>query len=475
MRLAGSGVLADGDVLSIGFCQLRVSGDRLFVWSSKAVRVKPAAAPEKRTAVSPDDPYPFCFKPSPRLLEETPCKTLELQAPPTIGGKPNVSWLNILLAPLLSVIVMVAVCLLVTNVMTMLYFSVPTTIIGVVVSILRYRGEKKKYRSQQQLRLDTYSTYLQEQVRELEALRSEQQTVLAHMSPSTDVCIRRAAAVDRELWGRLSRDEDFLSLRVGSGTLPASFSVQAPKQMLRLESDVLAEPTQIAERFAMVPDCPICVPLGEHLSCGVVGKRARCVALGKNLIVQAAAHHSYCDLRIVVLCEQEETAQWEFCRWLPHCWDEGHTARLIANTPETIRALLERLEPVFSARAAAGQSAGLGAAPRAKPWYLFVCAAPETVTQHAFMKFLTANRRELGISVLYLFDRIDLLPEECHDILDCREAVVPAGAGAAGPVRAVRTQHGAAPHGGEGRSGAAALGVVPAGLSRFAALGAGTG
>lgn len=49
MRLAGSGVLADGDVLSIGFCQLRVSGDRLFVWSSKAVRVKPAAAPEKRT------------------------------------------------------------------------------------------------------------------------------------------------------------------------------------------------------------------------------------------------------------------------------------------------------------------------------------------------------------------------------------------------------------------------------------------
>lgn len=39
------------------------------------------------------------------------------------------------------------------------------------------------------------------------------------------------------------------------------------------------------------------------------------------------------------------------------------------------------------------------------------------------MKFLTANRRELGISVLYLFDRIDLLPEECHDILDCREAV----------------------------------------------------
>lgn len=419
----GSGRISDEDVLSAGFCQLRVSGDRLLVQSSKPVRVKPQIAPEKRTAASPDEPYPFCFKPSPRLLEEVPSETLELQAPPAIGGKPSVSWLNVLLAPALSVAVMLAVCLLVTNVTTMLYFSVPTTCIGALVSVLRYQGEKKKYRAQQQLRLDKYGAYLQKQVRELEKLRTEQQTILEHMSPSTAECVRRAAAVDRELWGRLSHDDDFLSLRVGSGTLSASFSLQAPKQVLQLESDTLAEqPSQIAERFSTVPDCPICVSLGDHLSCGVVGKRARCVGLGRNLIVQAATHHSYCDLRIVVLCEQDETAQWEFCRWLPHCWDETHSARLIANTPETIRRLLTRLEPVFSVRAAAGENAAFGVAPRAKPWYLFVCATPETVAQHTFMKYLAANRRELGLSVVYLFDRIDMLPEECHDILDCSEA-----------------------------------------------------
>lgn len=415
--------LLEQDVLSAGFSQFCVSGDQLFIWSGKPVRVKPQAAPEKRTAVSADEPYPFCFKSSPRLLEETPTDALELQAPPAIGGKPSVSWLNVLLAPMLSVAVMLGVCLLVTNVTTMLYFSLPTTCIGVLVSILRYQGEKKKYRAQQQLRLDKYGAYLQEQVRELENLRARQQTVLAHMSPSTLDCVRRAVTLDRELWGRRPHDDDFLSLRVGSGTLPASFSLQVPKQVLQLESDTLAEqPSQIAERFSTVPDCPICVPLGDHLSCGVVGKRARCVALGKNLIVQAAAHHSYCDLRIVVLCEQAETAQWEFCRWLPHCWDEEHTARLIANTPETIRRLLARLEPVFSARAAAGENAAYGVAPRAKPWYLFVCATPETVAQHTFMKFLVANRRELGVSVVYLFDRIDMLPEECHDILDCSDA-----------------------------------------------------
>lgn len=36
------------------------------------------------------------------------------------------------------------------------------------------------------------------------------------------------------------------------------------------------------------------------------------------------------------------------------------------------------------------------------------------------MKYIAANRPELGVCAIYLFDRIDALPEQCHDILDCR-------------------------------------------------------
>lgn len=420
-HLSRQAELGERDVLSIGFCKMSLSNDRLTVWSSYIVRSNLNVRRKNRTAQTPDEEYPYCVKPSPRLIEEVPEETVELQAPPSIGGKPNVSWLNVLLAPALSVTVMLVVCLLITNVMTMLYFSVPTTCIGALMSFLRYQSEKKKYRQKEQLRLKKYGHYLRESVSKLERLQVAQRNALTHMSPATSDCIRMAERTDSKLWGRLLRDEDFLSLRVGSGSLPASFSLQAPRQLLQLESDLLAEqPAQLVERFAEVNNCPICLPLGEHLSCGVVGKRAKCVTLGKNLIVQAAAHHSYDNLRIVVLCDEAETEQWNFCRWLPHCWDEENSIRLIANTLETSQKLLNRLETVLAARAAADNRNPLGVVTQVKPWYLFLCATPGFLVRHSIMKYIAANRPELGVCAIYLFDRIDALPEQCHDILDCR-------------------------------------------------------
>ena len=83
------------------------------------------------------------FKKSPRLREIIPNDTFDLQSPPSIGGKPTISWLNVLLPPFLTVGVMLAICFFIMNTMTMLYFSAPMTLIGVLMSVIRYRGERK--------------------------------------------------------------------------------------------------------------------------------------------------------------------------------------------------------------------------------------------------------------------------------------------------------------------------------------------
>ena len=73
-----------------------------------------------------------------------------------------------LLPPFLTVGVMLAICFFIMNTMTMLYFSAPMTLIGVLMSVIRYRGEKKKYFATQQLRLEKYDTYLDEQIEKIE-------------------------------------------------------------------------------------------------------------------------------------------------------------------------------------------------------------------------------------------------------------------------------------------------------------------
>lgn len=411
--------LENGATLTLGFTRLTVVGGTLEIRCPGAVRQQLQPASPARTAAHASDPYPYLFKPSPRLIEQTPTDEIELQAPPVLGAKPTISWLNVLLAPVLTVAVMLVVCLVLTGVTTMLYFSVPMTCIGAVMSVLRYRGEKKKFAGTEQLRLEKYGAYLQEQTLALQRLADTQRQALMHDAPSCAACVRLAEQTGRTIWDRRLADADFMCLRVGAGTLPATFSIRAPRQLLTLQTDLLAEqPAQLLARYEQVDDCPVCVDLGAHGSCGLIGQRSRCVTAAKNLIVQAAAHHSYEDLRIVVLFPEEETAQWAFCRWLPHCQDGAGGGRLLAAAPKQGQKLLHTLDDVLSARRTEAGRAEYGAARRPRPFYLFVCADPALARAQTLMRELCAGDPASGAAALFLFDTIAALPEDCCDILD---------------------------------------------------------
>lgn len=417
-ELCGGSLLSSGDELVIGHSIIRFSSSQLSVFlHGKAYRrVRETTT---KTADTSDTEYPYFFKQSPRLIEEVPMTKVELQAPPNIGGKPQISWLGVILTPLLTMSVMVIVGLLIMNTTTMLYFSVPMSLISILTGVLRYRSDKKKHKKMERLRIEKYGEYLMEQVHELERLSYTQRAVLENAAPATAKCVRIAAGTDRTLWDRRVRDVDFLSLRVGSGILPASFTIDAPKQLLSLETDILAEqPAQIVERFETVSECPINMELGTGLSCGIIGTRSKCVTEGKNLVVQAAVHHSYDDLRIVVLCDSEERSQWAFCRWLPHCYDDSRSIRYIADDRNSALKLLSHMETIISGRITENAQLAYGSARAKKPFYLFVCATPDLIMGHPVMKYLEANDPALGIGAIYLFDRMADLPKDCYYILD---------------------------------------------------------
>ena len=146
--------------------------------------------------------------------------------------------------------------------------------------------------------------------------------------------------------------------------------------MLSMEEDVLADrPTQIAGKYREVTDCPIAIDFGKYPTCGVIGERQDCVKLGKNLIIQATAHQSYDDLRVVVLCDADETDEWAFCRWLPHVFDESRSQRFIADNPAQQKSLLNRLEETLAQRwAELSEGNDENRRTVATPFYLFVCA-----------------------------------------------------------------------------------------------------
>ena len=211
-RLTAEAVLVPGDVLDLGPCRLILTGDSLSVAFRGGVKSNLPDALPVRTAQSPEDPYPFLFHRSPRLKEEIPAETIEFQDAPSIGGKPTISWFSVIVPPLLSVGVMALASFLLGGAMTMLVFSAPMTLVGIVMSVVSYRRQVKEYRRMEQLRLDKYDAYLEEQEQAIRRAQSEQRRILTDIHPPTVDCLTIASQPARRLWERRRTDADFLAL-----------------------------------------------------------------------------------------------------------------------------------------------------------------------------------------------------------------------------------------------------------------------
>lgn len=416
-RLTAEAVLVPGDVLDLGPCRLILTGDSLSVAFRGGVKSNLPDALPVRTAQSPEDPYPFLFHRSPRLKEEIPAETIEFQDAPSIGGKPTISWFSVIVPPLLSVGVMALASFLLGGAMTMLVFSAPMTLVGIVMSVVSYRHQVKEYRRMEQLRLDKYDAYLEEQEQAIRRAQSEQRRILTDIHPPTVDCLTIASQPARRLWERRRTDADFLELRAGEGAVDSCVGFQVPRHGLSLVKDDQEDRAgELAGRYASVPHCPITCPLGAAPTCGIIGQRESALNVARNMLVQAATHHSYEDLRIVLLFPRQEAAQWSFARWLPHINNDTGTERYIADSPDSARRVLDQVSELLASRMGR-QDPGREKAPPEGPHFLVICADRTLLAHHPIGQYLAANDPALGVSALFLYDELDLLPKECGTIL----------------------------------------------------------
>lgn len=411
--------LQSGDVLDLGPCRILLTGDSLSVNFHGSVKSNLVRAAEAKTANSPEEEYPHKFHRSPRLLEDIPTKVVELQDAPGIGAKPTIRWGSVIIPPIAGLVIMAAAMYFMGGSPKSLMFSAPMTLIGVIMSVVNYRGQSKDYGNMEQLRLEKYDNYLQEKEDEAIRLLNEQRRILTTAHPATADCLPIVAKPERRLWERRRDDRDFLQLRVGEGEVPACVSFRTPNHGLTLvEDDQAGRAGELARRYETLPHAPILCGLAEVPTCGVIGPRESCLTVVRNMLMQAAVHHSYEDLRIVLLCSKEELPQWAFMKWLPHVYDDTRSCRYIADDPTAARSLLNNLTEVLKQRTPE-EGQRKPAAPSG-PHYLFICADESLLEGQSIRQYLTANDPALGVSAVFLYDTMHRLPKECLQILEMK-------------------------------------------------------
>lgn len=395
-RRVEEALLAEGDILKLGRYRLRAE-QRWLKFENADRRVSfrvPVAEPSAMELFEPAA-YPW-FSRAPRLHHELEPLKISIESAPAIGSKPGMNMGGIMLNP------------------AMMALSVGN-------QALRYGLGSRKYKKLEKRREEIYSAYISNIEEQLRDYAEKQRACENALHPSAEACMDRVNGPKANLWERRPEDGDFLTLRLGQGTVPSAAEIKIPQQHLQLYEDPMDQiPGQIAQKYGTVADIPICCDLMRDGNLGIVGPGDSPAALARSLASQIAALHSYDEVKLVALFPQRERAQWEWLRWLPHCQSGSGGIRYLACCPGS-RRVLEEIDTIVQQRLSSRDHWDYAESADSLPHYVFLVADPSALKGTLIGQTLLRNEPELGFHGIFLGSRLSDFPNSVHQVVEIRK------------------------------------------------------
>ena len=212
------------------------------------------------------------------------------------------------------------------------------------------------------------------------------------------VQIRDIAVQPRaRLWERRVRDPDALVTRVGAG-----------------ETDLRAQFVGGAKRDdgygVSVSPTPITVDL-QAGPVGIAGAPDAARSVARSMLASLSTLRSPRDLRVVVICDDGDEAEWSWTQWLPHVASDAGPVAFVGNTDDTRRERLRELKGLIDHRQRAG-----GKAPVDEHVVVLIDGARNLRRLPGMVDLLAAGSAN-GVFAITIDRERARLPEECRSIL----------------------------------------------------------
>ena len=359
--------------------------------------------------------YPF-FQRSPRIRNRPEKADFEIAAPPNAGNKPSVSWVSVLMPPIMMVAVMGFVSIVMKN-YTMLLYSVPMSLMSVSVAFINNKNNIKKWLKTNGLAIEKYTSYLAEMDKQITDSEGAFISSLSASSPGVIECLNIARNVSRRLWERTPKDSDFLSLRLGTGERPSNVKIKTPNAQMSVEDNPFIKQAQeIRDKHTVLKGVPVCISLMDSPITGLAGRRDAVVRTTWRIIMDIAAHHSPEEVKLICVYPEDERSQWEWMRWLPHIWDTDHKTRCLTCSRDEARLMLRKAAEDIKARRRNLKSTSRDIQP-AMPFYVLILA--DRMLTEVSGEMLLPENPALGFAAVYAYGDISSLPGECQNVITC--------------------------------------------------------
>lgn len=212
-------------------------------------------------------------------------------------------------------------------------------------------------------RKNKYRAYLQRAEKRLNTIAESKKKELleTYREPATllDEVVDYKNTLWSTLWTNMPFHNDFLSLRLGTAKLEPDAKVEYPKQSFSVNEDELrSDLEQMQKKSHSLSQTPLMLSLRKEGIIGIIANDQERMDFLKGLLIQLCTHHSYREMKLVLVYDKAEEEAWEFARWLPHVWSDSGEFRAVGTDRDAMRnisAYIDALCPMDDREADAEQ------------------------------------------------------------------------------------------------------------------------
>ncbi|MBM7541133.1 type VII secretion protein EssC [Amphibacillus cookii] len=418
-KIEKNGLLEYGDQLFFDGVKLIVWQDEVMIFpSQKRISSKLTRLTKRMDSYSTT--YPDYHR-SPRIIYREREEKKTIANPAHKPNKPSEQLARTIVPPLIMVLASIVMSFFQPG-GSYVFLMLAMTLSTVVFSVTSYVKNLKQYRIDMKERAEAYQHYLDRKTKELYRAAQEQHHALTYHYPNVTEIKQMALEVNARIYEKTKYHHDFLHFRAGLGDMKSSFEIEfSDEEFTQDRDELLNQARELRSQFEVLENVPIVSSLTNG-PVGYIGQRGLVVEQLQLLILQLALFHSYHDVQFVTIFPENEKQSWDWMRWLPHAKLQELNVRGNIYHERSRDQVLHSLYQVLKERKQQLDEKGntneqLIFTPR----YIVFITHEQLIIDHIIMEFFNEDPQELGVSLVFVQDVMQSLPEHVNTVIDIRD------------------------------------------------------
>ena len=293
-------------------------------------------------------------------------------------------------------------------------------------SLMKKYNKKKTIESEKERQVK-YSEYLQEKRAKITTIKNNQHQILLENYPDPKDLASVILNKKRNLWERQIGSYDFLSIRLGLGTVPVQLNLRySMEDFSMVEDNLKNELNSVAEIGKDIKNAPVTINLTEKNKLVLIGETRYKDNMLRSMLLQLATWHSYNDLKFVFMINDTTSNIWNSVKTLPHTWSNSRDIRFFADNYDDMTKISFYLEQIFISRKYSEDDNEKRIENNLdfrsyRPYYLIVVDNIKKNKNIEIIKKILEEKTNIGFGLIILNDGISNLPNECNDFLSVDE------------------------------------------------------